>query len=371
MNPTLPLCRSVFVALAVLLAASVLAAPPERTLTVDPVELIAGREVPGKAELVIEHEGIEYRFATPESKAAFEKDPAKYEAYEGGACGAMGALSGMGDARRYVVHEGRLFFFASDGCRATFLKEPAKRIERDNPVPTGTPERVAAGRATMDRMVKWAGGAEALRGLRTFRATAARKEIRDDKPVAVTTEVTIAFPDRYLEKNAWDERWYSTVRGPEGAVMASFQHQEVLARARQRAFDRMMARWPVVILKAYVDGVGKPDGAGLMVVGDGEGKVGEVDVEFVSVAMNGATSRLAVEKSSGRLVQLAFHGRDFTMSVGDSTRAYSKYATVGGITLPTAYALTFNGKTIERPGLAFDAFEVNPELPAELFKVAK
>jgi hypothetical protein len=33
--------------------APVLASPPERTLMVDPVELIAGREVPGKAEVLL------------------------------------------------------------------------------------------------------------------------------------------------------------------------------------------------------------------------------------------------------------------------------------------------------------------------------
>jgi YHS domain-containing protein len=63
------------------------------------MELMDGRELPGKAELAIEHEGIEYRFATQENMDAFKKDPAKYEVFDGGACGAMGALSEMGDAR--------------------------------------------------------------------------------------------------------------------------------------------------------------------------------------------------------------------------------------------------------------------------------
>ena len=52
---------------------SALATPPERTLSVDAVELVGGRETPGKADLVVMHEGFEYRFATPENKAAFLK----------------------------------------------------------------------------------------------------------------------------------------------------------------------------------------------------------------------------------------------------------------------------------------------------------
>ena len=283
MKTTLHTCRSITLAVAALLSASAPAAPPERTLPVDPVELIAGREVPGKAELAVEHEGIGYLFATPESKAAFEKEPTKYEVLDGGACGRMGALSGLGDARRYAVHEGRIFFFASDGCRAGFLKDPAKHIEVDNEKVFGSEEQVQRGRAALDRMVAWAGGAERGRAITTYRASAARKEKQGEKDYAVTNETAISFPDRYFQKEAWNESWYSTMSGPEGAAMASTQGSERIAASRDRAFKRAMARRPIVILKAQVDGAPKADCPGMIVIGDGEGKLGETPVEFVQV----------------------------------------------------------------------------------------
>ena len=347
------------------LSGSSLAAPPERTLVVDPIELVAGREVPGKPELSIEHEGMEYRFATTESRSEFLKNPAKYEVADGGACGSMGALAGIGDARRYAVHDGRYWFFASDGCKATFLKDPASRIEKDDEIPTGTAQQIASGRASLDRLVAWAGGVEKLKSLRSYRATSSKTETVSDKLQVETHEISIEFPERYYTRDAWNEHWYSTIRNADSAAMASARNHETIAKSRRTAFNRTMARVPIVILKSYVEN------NGLVVVGDGEGMVGETSVEFVKVSLHNATSRLAIEKSTGRLVQLAFHGRDATSAIGDSVRTFTKYSSVDGITLPTAYTVNFSGKEIAAAGVAFDAFETNPVLSADLFKTTK
>lgn len=347
------------------------AAPPKQTLTVDAVELVAGREVAGKPELAIEREGIEYHFATPENKAAFEKDPAKYEVADGGACGWMGPLSGLGDARRHSVHNGRIYFFASDGCRENFLKDPAKYIETDDDKVFGTHEQVLQGRATLDRVVAWAGGAERLKTLTTYRAIAARKEMQGDKEWAVTNETAISFPDRYFQREAWNESWFSTASGPGGGAMASSKGNLRIADSRTRAFNRTMVRWPVVILKAYVDGAPGADCPGLIVIGDGDGSVDGTPVEFVKVWLNSAASRLTIDKATGRLLQLSFRGRDSSMSVGDSIRTFTSYSTVDGITLPTAYTVMFNGKDLPSAAAKIDAFEVNPKLHENNFEIPK
>ncbi|MEK6701080.1 MAG: hypothetical protein AABZ53_02380 [Planctomycetota bacterium] len=363
--------RGLICALTLLLAAPAFALPPERTLTMDPIELIAGRETPGKPDLTLEHDGIAYTFATPENKAAFTKDPTKYEVVDAGACGRMGPLSGLGDARRYAVHAGRLYFFASDGCRAGFLKDPAKHIEADDEKVFGSNDQVTQGRATFDKVVAWAGGADRLRALTTYRATAARTEKQGGKDWAVTNETSISFPDKFFQREAWNESWFSTMTSPDGGAMATSRGPESLAASRQRAFGRTMARWPVVLLKAYVDHAPKADCPGLIVIGDGEGKFGETPVEFVKVWLNGAASRLTVNKATGQLLQLAFHARDGTMKVGDSVRTFTKFATTDGITLPTAYTVSFDAKDLASSAAKIDAFEVNPKLSADRFKVAK
>jgi YHS domain-containing protein len=367
-----PTWHRVFTLSALVLATSCThAAPPERTLTVDCIELIAGRDVPGQPEFSIERHGIEYRFASAQNKAAFEKEPARFEVADGGACGRMGPLSGMGDARRYAVHNGRIFFFASDGCRAGFLKDPALHIETDDDKIFGSNESVTAGRATMDKVVAWAGGADRLRSLTSFRAAAARKELQGQTEYAVTSETAIRFPDRTFQKESWNESWFSTRSGPHGAAMASTRGDEPLAPSRARAFGRVMARWPVTLLKAFVDGAPQADCPGLIVIADGEGTLGERPVEYIRVWLNGAASRLTVDKERGTLLQLAYRGRDGTMKIGDCVRTYTAWATVEGITLPTDYTLMFNAKQLPVPGAKIDRFEINPALADDLFNVAR
>lgn len=361
-------CEMAF-AIAGLWATSALAAPPERTLPVDPVELVAGREVPGKPELTIERDGFAYLFATPQNMAAFEKDPTKFEVADGGACGRMGPLSGLGDARRYAVHEGRIFLFASDGCRAGFLKEPARYIEKDDDKVFGSNDQVERGRALLDRAVEWAGGADRLRGLKTYRATASRREKHGETDYTITNETVIAFPDRVYQREAWNESWFSTTCASDGASMASAGGEERIADSRARAFRRSLARWPVVILKAHVDGAPKADCPGLIVIADGEGRVGDTPAHFVKVWLNGAASRLAIEPATGKLLQLAYRGRDGSMSVGDSVRTFAAYTTVDGVTLPTAYTVTFNGKDLPTAAAKIDSFEVNPAVPADRFQI--
>ena len=50
----------------------------------------AGKEVCGKADLKVVRNQFQYLFATPESKATFEKSPEKYEIQLGGVCARMG-----------------------------------------------------------------------------------------------------------------------------------------------------------------------------------------------------------------------------------------------------------------------------------------
>lgn len=368
MNNRTCVCGLLAISVTALTSAWVMAVPPERTLPVDPVELIAGREVAGQENLIVERDGIAYRFATQENKAQFEKEPGKYEVADGGACGRMGPLAGTGDARRYAVHERRIYFFASDGCRAGFLKDPGKYIETGDDKVFGSNEQVTRGRAALDRVVAWAGGAARIQGLTTYRASSARKETQGGTDYAVTNETSIAFPERWFQRESWNESWFSTVSGPDGSAFLSAKTCEHIAPSRARAFARSMARWPIVILKAHVDGSPKADCPGLIVIGDGEGTLGATPVEFVKVWLNGAASRLTIEKATGKLVQLTFRGRDNTMKIGDSVRTFTTFATVDGITLPTGYTVVFDGKELAASAAKIDAFEVNPTFPPEKFK---
>ena len=82
----------------------------------DPIELIAGRELAGLDTLAVEHRGYRYFFANPANAATFRKNPAPYEPVAGGTCARMGA-GGPGNPALFKVFEGRIYLFSSDNCR--------------------------------------------------------------------------------------------------------------------------------------------------------------------------------------------------------------------------------------------------------------
>lgn len=351
-------------------------AAPERTLSVDVVDLVAGRESAGRPELAVEHEGVTYLFTSPENKARFEKEPRAFEVADGGACGRMGPLSGLGDARRYLVHEGRVWFFASDPCRDAFRKNPSAFIERADAKPHPTAEQRAAGAAAMDSLVGWAGGADALQRLSTIRLRSARERTSGPTTHAWTWETTIAFPDRATVREAWDDAWFSTTRTGDGAAMASARGAERIAASRAAAFDRVLGRSPVMIVRAWADAggtgrsaAGAPPSNGIVASGAGEGTIDGVPVRFVDVWMHGAASRFAIERSTGRPIRQSFRGREGGSRVAEVVRSFTAQATVDGITLPTAWKVTVDGKPVDDLAVSIDRFEVNPALGGDAFVV--
>ncbi|MFN7022645.1 MAG: hypothetical protein ACK4WH_15150, partial [Phycisphaerales bacterium] len=83
----------------------------------------------------------------------------------------------------------------------------------------------------------------------------------------------------------------------------------------------------------------------------------------------GNRGKVTIETASGRLCQLTYRGRDGTMSVGDSVRTFATFSTVDGVTLPTAYTVSFNGKDLLSAAAKVDAFEINPGLAEGRFKI--
>lgn len=90
----------------------------------DPILLLRGQKVLGQEAFRYTYLRHEYQFANETNLKAFKKNPTRFAAQNGGACGRMGALSGKGSSVLYEVVDGKLYFFASENCRATFLKSP-------------------------------------------------------------------------------------------------------------------------------------------------------------------------------------------------------------------------------------------------------
>ena len=95
-----------------------------------------GRPAKGLISISAEHDGVTYRFATEEHKAAFLKGPAKYLPAFGGWC--TWAVAELGkrvdvDPESYVVKNGRLLVFYRDPAldtRAKFLESPDAMLKK-------------------------------------------------------------------------------------------------------------------------------------------------------------------------------------------------------------------------------------------------
>jgi YHS domain-containing protein len=88
----------------------------------DPVMLVQGKELKGKAEFSVTRGQFNYWFANTENKATFEKDPARYEIQGDGSCAVV--PDAKADPDRYIVYKGRIYIFATSDCVEEFKASP-------------------------------------------------------------------------------------------------------------------------------------------------------------------------------------------------------------------------------------------------------
>jgi len=85
----------------------------------DPVLLAGGKEAQGDEAFAVTRGQFRYLFAGAETKAAFEKEPGRFEIQLGGACAKMGPTV-RGNPDLFLVHEGRIYIFGSEECVKAF-----------------------------------------------------------------------------------------------------------------------------------------------------------------------------------------------------------------------------------------------------------
>ncbi len=327
----------------------------------DPVELVAGREVSGKDEVAAVRHGYRYLFATPASRALFEKDPEACEIQFGGGCGRMGPLSGRGRPERWLVHEKRIYIFASDACRVGFARAPEKHLDQPDPVASGTPEAKAKGKALVERAVEAAGGAARIDALKSYRAHFSGKQKTGETNHAVTDTLTFLFPDAVRAEESWDESRWGNVLGPEGAFLFASKECREMVPSQRATFLDAANRQLVTILRART----RPDFSASSLGAD---RVGDREVEKVAVSFGGSTTTLSVDPENGRVLRLCYHGRPGSGPLGDVEVLFSDFRPVGGLTLPFTSGATFEGKPYPSLTRTLASIEVDGNLDPALFR---
>lgn len=81
-----------------------------------------GRHRMGDPAITSVYKGVTFRFATPEHKARFDRDPAAHLPQYGGYCanGIVYAIPWGGDADSWRIVDGKLYIFGGAGSKAAF-----------------------------------------------------------------------------------------------------------------------------------------------------------------------------------------------------------------------------------------------------------
>lgn len=310
------------------------AAPKYGTFKVDVVSLIQnGKEEPGVPAYSADRYGYRYFFASKVHRDAFLKEPSKFEVQLGGACGKMAELSGRGSADRYWVYKGKLYVFASDGCRTGFQSNPEGHIEQDEPPLKATATEARKGRELLEKAAKWSGidrigptgsvafllESELKQGAQTYAVKATTRISANGDYYDVTTYNGSSYANQISKGKA-------TEIDPKGVA-------DEHVPTWKRALERQRARNLAYLLLSRKS-------KGMTVRHDGTAN----GIASVVVNLDGATSTLWIEESSGKALSQILKGRNSLGIIGDVQREFTEYATTKGITLPTSWTATYNGQ---------------------------
>lgn len=341
--------------------------PPEALDGIDPVVLIEqGKEVGGKADYSVVRGPFRYLFASRESKAAFEADPAKYEIQFGGLCARMGGAT-AGNPADFLVHEGRIYVFGSDECHRRFAEAPSKYL----PPPAASldasgPARGAAA-ALIERASAALGGRERLAAVRTYVETASQVQERPSGPLSVTRVRSWRSPGDLREERtmgAMDRRFTITSIVAADGGWTAFN---------DGGFRPML---PAALSYAQVDAGRHPlalvrDGDGTRVAAAQAATLQGHDVEQVRIVRGPLDVTLGIDPGSGAPRTIAFVDRGPEGVYGQYVLVLSDYRPAGELRLPFRLEAFFNGEPEPSRSWTIESIQVNEPLDAALFEPGK
>lgn len=353
-------------ALLLAVALALPAAPPAplSTFSLDPVALARGEQVPGKAELGLDRYPFRYLFSSAENRAAFEREPERFEVQVGGSCARMGPLSGRGYPELHAVHGGRIYVFASESCRKTFLADPAAVLESPDPVPSGDADAMRRGRALLERAVAAMGGAPRVDTVRSLRTHLAGETQSRGETVATSMTRTFVFPHRLRLDETFDEYHWGHAGDAKGGFFFSSEGADPMHPVQHEALVRELYRDPLALLKARH----RED---FVAVAIASSKIDARAVEQVAVALAGATSVLSIDAETGRLLGQSYRARGPRGLLGTLEIVFADFVTVRGLQLPRSSTARFDGEPWPERSRTFTSIEIDGGIDGRLFEMGE
>jgi YHS domain-containing protein len=315
----------------------------------DPVMLTQGKEVQGDVKLMVTRGRFQYIFANAKNKAAFEKDPSRYEIQLKGSCARMGAPT-TGNPDLYLVHNGRIYIFGSEECQTLFKGAPEKYLEVPPP-PKAPPtaEMVKRGQELIAKAVEALGGGSKLDQLRTLQRT----DVRGNQ---VKNILTMSFPDSLRQETVRPTFTLAYVIAPAASFVVVNNRARPMADDNRTAIYKELNHDLIFLLRARTRSDFKAAFAGN----------DNVDVELPEF-----TTTLAVDPGTGRVVSQTYKGRGPGGVLGQIVINYSDYRTVEGLSLPFKTTATFNGEPFPALSGTVEALTVNGQIDPASFNKPK
>lgn len=331
----------------------------------DPVLLVRGKEAQGDVKFSVTRGRFRYLFAGAETRAAFEKEPERYEIQLGGTCARMGPGT-QGDPDLYWVYKGRIYLFGSPACVAAFKAAPESFLEPD-PAPvlkTASAESVRKGRALLEKAVEAAGGAARLDALRSYQEQATTARHTQQGVAEMKTALYVVYPDKARQERAFPFGTIANVvSAGDGFYVMPRGAGDMIAEQRA-AFESQLKRTLLAVLRAR-------KAEGFAAAATGAARSGETNVEQVAVSHDGVNAVLGIDAATGRVHTLSYRGRGPGGAYGEIVQTFSDFRAVEGLTLPFKTAATFEGEAEPALSSIVESVTINAAVPPALFERPK
>lgn len=320
----------------------------------DPVALTEGKETPGVAEYTSVRGAFKYQFASADNKKKFDAAPEILAAQYGGSCAATGPLSALGDPTRYLVKDGLIYLFDNESCQKVFVEAPQRFIEMLDRAPTVTPEQKAEGMKLINRALDGMGGATKVDAVKSLETRFVLKKNPNNRDEDSTFTNTLVFPDSYRrEERSKSGIAASAAKGTDGFRLQKDEWWKM--EPGERAYlARIFLREPIVLLRAR----NRPE---FVAVPDGKGKLGDKELDFVRVWLDGMTCWLGIDPKDNRILAVRYRGR-VAGNIGMLVKTQSDFRDVDGISIPFAAALEMEGNPIPGSERTLDAVTINGKI---------
>ncbi|HEU4596987.1 MAG TPA: hypothetical protein VFS10_17785, partial [Pyrinomonadaceae bacterium] len=332
----------------------------------DPVLLAEGKEAQGDVKFSVTRGRFRYLFVGAETKARFEREPARYEIQLGGTCARMGP-STEGNPDLFAAHKGRIYLFGSPECVKAFKAAPENYLEPDashESHAAASAEALTKGRALVEKAVEAAGGASKIDGLKSYQEKGLATRRTRDGVAEMQTSLTWVFPDRVRQERVFGPNMMLATVVTPGEAFFVMGGADSMFDEQRAHFRKQFRRNLLAVLRAR-------KGEGFTAAAVGAGRVAEANVEEVLVNFEGVRLKLGVEASTGRVLTLSYRGRGPGGVVGEIVETFSDFRAVEGLSLPFKVAGTFNGEAEPTLTYRVESLVVNGDVPPSLFEKPK